>query len=937
VRARSRSRVGSTRRLYSRRFLQPYEFMDATRWKQVQTLFEAALDHPPAERPSFLADACPGDEDLLREVASLLAADENAHPLLDTSAVAAWQLPDDAFPPGVVRSEGERVGPYRIVRSIGRGGMGTVFLAERADGLFEQQVALKLVRGGMLSGRVVRRFEVERQILARLQHPNIARLLDGGVTAEGQPFFAMEYVDGVPLDQHCAAEDRGVRERAALLQTVGEAVQYAHRSLIVHRDLKPSNVLVTTDGTVKLLDFGIAKMLADAEDASTAITQTGQQVMTPAYAAPEQLAGDPVTTATDVYALGVMLYELLTGERPHADDRHEAARGGTPPGPDAPSSRAPTARRRHIHGDLDLICLKALRPEPERRYDSAGQLADDLRRYLDGRPIEARPDTTSYRIRTFVRRHRTATLAATAVAMLIVALVAFYTVRLAEERDRARLEADRAEQIADFLTGLFEDADPAATGGEAVSARDVLDVGARRIDRELSDRPQLQSSLFGVIGEVYQNIGAYDASRTHLERSLELARETPSMEDGEIADPMRTLARLYQETGQYDLADSLYREALGLLTPTAAPTSASARLRIAQIHHAYGTLYWEMRDMRAADSLYALAQSAIEDELPQTHWLQSTLVEDRATIVFEDGRLEEAATGYAEALRLRRAAHPGDHPNIALSLNNLAMVRRHQEKYAAAESLYTASLEMRTRLFGERHPDVAHTLNHLGRLYYNMGDYDRAEPFARRAMALRADLYGEKHVSTIASMGSLAGTLAARGDTGEAIDVLQQARDYLLEAVGPDHAYVGAISGRIASLHHTQGNLEAAESRFLESIRIYRLTSPGGNYRGSTVLVRYAEFLMDAGRPTEAVPHLEEAIQVAADTHSPDAWQVARTRSVLGQCLVDLGRPDEAAAHLTESVEILTDAHGPDDPRTKEARQRLEAFERTQGPLARAG
>ncbi len=910
----------------------PHEFMDATRWKQVQTLFEAALDHPPAERPSFLADACLDDEALLREVASLLAADENAHPLLDTSAVAAWQLPDDAFPPGVLRSEGERVGPYRIVRSIGQGGMGTVFLAERADGLFEQQVALKLVRGGMLSGRVVRRFEVERQILARLQHPNIARLLDGGVTAEGQPFFAMEYVDGIPLDRHCAAEDSDVRKRVALLQTVGEAVQYAHRSLIVHRDLKPSNVLVTSGGTVKLLDFGIAKMLADAEDASTAITQTGQQVMTPAYAAPEQLAGDPVTTATDVYALGVMLYELLAGERPHADDRIEAVRGGTPPAPDAPSSRAPTTRHRHIHGDLDLICLKALRPEPERRYDSAGQLADDLRRYLDGRPIEARPDTTGYRIRTFVRRHRTATLAAAAVAMLIVALVAFYTVRLAEERDRARLEAERAEQVADFLTGLFEDADPAATGGEAVSARDVLDVGARRIDRELSDRPELQSSLFGVIGEVYQNIGAYDASRTHLERSLELARETPSMEDGEIADYMRVLARLYQETGQYDDADRLYREALGLLTPT----SASARLRIARTHHAYGTLHWEMRDMRAADSLYVLAQSTIEDELPQTHWLQSTLIEDRATIVFEEGRLEEAGTGYAEALRLRRAAHPGDHPNIALSLNNLAMVRRHQGRYATAESLYTASLDIRVRLFGERHPDVAHTLNHLGRLYYNMGDYDRAEPFARRAMALRADLYGEKHVSTISSMGSLAGTLAARGDAGEAIDILQQARDYLLEAVGPDHAYVGVYSGRIASLHHTQGHMEAAEPLFLESIRIYRLTSPRGDYRGSTVLVRYAEFLMDAGRPAEATPHLEEAIQVTANIHGADAWQVARIRSVLGQCLVDLGRYDAANTHLTESVEILTDAHGPDDPRTKEAKQRLDAFKRAHGTPAKA-
>jgi len=910
--------------------------MDTARWKQVQTLFGKALDQPAAERRAFLAEACGGDNALLHEVASLLAADEDALPILDTSAVAAWSVPQEAMPDEVLaedvfsqtlfsqsqREVGERVGPYRLVEPIGRGGMGTVFLADRVDGQFEQRVALKLIRRGMDSARVIRRFEVERQILARLQHENISRLLDGGMTADGQPYFAMEYVDGTPLDQFCERKDCTVSERLRLLHTACEAVQYAHRSLIVHRDLKPSNILVTQDGSVKLLDFGIAKLLTESDD--DAITRTGQVVMTPAYAAPEQQRHEPITTATDVYALGVILYELLTGERPHdnasADVPHHA--------PTAPSRRAPATRSRQIHADLDLICLKALRPEPERRYASAGQLADDLRRYLDGRPIEARPDTASYRLRTFVRRNRVATLTATTVTLLVISLVAFYTARLANERDRAQNEAQRAEQIATFLTDLFEDADPAATGGEAVSARDVLDLGAERVEKNLADQPELQSSLFGVIGDVYQSVGAFDASRVHLEQALEIAEATGGLELKDVIDRKYRLAQLYQETGEYGRADSLYRDALATLAPAVrASRNSDRQILQAQILHSFGTLHWELRDMRAADSLYVLAQAVIQDKLPKSHWLQSTLIEDRATIVFEEGRLEEAATGYAEALRLRRAAHARDHPNVALSLNNLAMVRRHQEQYEVAESLYTASLEMRTRLFGERHPDVAHTLNHLGRLYYNMGDYDRAEPFARRAMALRADLYGEKHVSTISSMGSLAGTLSARGDYAEATNVLQQARDYLLEAVGPDHAYVGAISGRIAALHHTQGNMSAAEPLFLESIRVYRLVSADGNARGSTVLIRYAEFLMDARRAAEAEAFLDEAIQVATGAYGEDAWQVATTRSLLGACLAEQGQDVEAETHLRESVDILVAARGDDDPRTQEAKERLAAFE----------
>ena len=455
--------------------------MDATRWTQIQTLFNAVLEQDPAARDAFLHTACADDPDLLAEVRSLLAADADAHPLLDSLAIEAIALPADLLPDGILPAEGERVGPYRIVEPLGRGGMGAVFLAERADGQFEQQVALKLIRGGAGSAQIVRRFQSERQILARLQHPHIARLLDGGLTEDGQPYFAMEYVDGVPLDQYCEVHDSPIEDRIQLIRAACDAVQSAHRQLVVHRDLKPANILVTVDGQVKLLDFGIAKMLTGAEDAmgdpmgAPALTQTGHAVMTPAYAAPEQLRHEPVTTATDVYALGVVLYELLAGERPYdlsGCSPAEIERIVSEQAPRPPSAVAPAHRQRRLRGDLDTIVQKALRKEPERRYTSAEALADDLQRHLEGRPVEARPDTAGYRTRKFVQRHRAGVTATAAVVVLIATLVTFYTTQLAQERDQCRNAARESYRLQRTVFPGEADVEPAA--GRLGDPEDVL-------------------------------------------------------------------------------------------------------------------------------------------------------------------------------------------------------------------------------------------------------------------------------------------------------------------------------------------------------------------------------------------------------------------------------------------------------------------------------
>jgi len=910
--------------------------MDATRWTQIQTLFNAVLAQDPDARDAFLHTACAGDPDLLAEVRSLLAADADAHPLLDSLALEAMVLPADLLPDGILPAEGEQVGPYRIVRPLGRGGMGAVFLAERADGQFEQQVALKLIRGSAASGQIVRRFQSERQILARLQHPHIARLLDGGLTEDGQPYFAMEYVDGVPLDAYCEVHDSTIEERIQLIGAACDAVQSAHRQLVVHRDLKPANILVTAGGQVKLLDFGIAKMLAGAEDGmgdpmgAPALTQTGHAVMTPAYAAPEQLRHEPVTTATDVYALGVVLYELLAGERPHdvaGCSPAEIERIVSEQAPRPPSAVAPAHRQRRLRGDLDTIVQKALRKEPERRYTSAEALADDLQRHLEGRPVEARPDTAGYRTRKFVQRHRAGVTATAAVVVLIAALVAFYTTQLAQERDRARLEAATATQVSDFLQDLFTVSDPSASGGEDVSARTLLDEGAERIASELTGQPAVQARMMQVMGEVYQRLGAFDAAAPLLEHSLTLRRELSGVPPLDVAASLNSLAVLRQETGAYATADSLFRAALAIQEEQRGPDDPV----VATTLHNWGTLLHFQGHYDRADALFQRALAIRTAQFGEADLQTASTLNEIATLRFEQDDLDGAEALYRQTLDVRQAHFDGDHPDLAASLNNLAMVLRHKSQFDEAEVRYREALAMRERLYDGPHPDVAHTLNHLARLYSNMGDYATAEPIARRALAMRIEVFGEAHVETTASMGNLAGILGSLGRHDEQAALYQRALEIIRAKLGPEHPYVAALSYSLASALHAVGTLTDAERYYRESLTLHRALFPEGNANTAYPLIRLGALLTETGRPNEAEALLREAVALRTERLGADHWQVAVARSTLGVCLTEAGRYAEAEPLLVESHATLRAVHGPDDARVQTAQERLDRLYAARG------
>ncbi|HYG63748.1 MAG TPA: serine/threonine-protein kinase, partial [Thermoanaerobaculia bacterium] len=529
---------------------------DPERWRRIDGLFAEALELPPDERQGFLAAACAGDDELRSEVESLLAADaegEEGAAFLEQPA-GEWLDLDEAGGPE------RRLGPYRLLRRLGAGGMGSVYLARRDDGLYEREVAVKILRSGLEGTGALHRFLAERQILARLEHPGIARLYDGGRTTGGRPFLVMELVDGLPLDEYCDRHRLGVEERLRLFVRICAAVQHAHQNLLVHRDLKPANILVTAEGEPKLLDFGIAKRLgpesADGADGSGPVTRTGLRVMTPSYASPEQVRGEAITTASDVYSLGVLLYELLAGRSPYriaGGLPHEVERAICDDEPERPSQALlrisgdrppeeiaaargtrPQALRRRLRGDLDTIVLEALRKEPRRRYGSAARLAEDIERHLRNLPVAARPDSLLYRTRKLLRRRRAAAIAVTLGALLALGFV----LSLVEQGRRLARERDKARYALSFLVEAFKNADPYHTRGRRLTAEEVLEQGAARVARDLHGRPEVQAAVLDAIGEVYLGQGRADAAAPLLERALAMRRQDPGAAPADLANTL---------------------------------------------------------------------------------------------------------------------------------------------------------------------------------------------------------------------------------------------------------------------------------------------------------------------------------------------------------------------------------------------------------------
>ena len=721
--------------------------MTPERWQTVKALFDGALACPAEARERWLAGAAGGDDDLAREVASLLAAlDQESGRFEQPAAVSlggGFAVDGDGPAPGA------RAGPYRLVREVGRGGMGVVYEAYRDDDQFRQRVAIKTISRGMDSELILRRFRYERQILARLTHKNIAGLLDGGVTETGQPYFALEFIEGSPIDGYCDAGNLPLRDRLQLFRQICAAVQYAHQHLVIHRDLKPSNILVTADGTVKLLDFGIAKLLGEEEVDTQGLTQPGSVPLTTAYASPEQVRGDRVTTATDVFSLGVVLYKLVGGRHPFAYDAPGTAeirrRIGTET-PPPPSAAAPAARwRREVAGELDDIVQMALRKEPERRYASVEQLGEDLLRFLAGRTVVARADSPGYRLRKFVQRNRAAVSGGVlALLALLAGLGAtIWQARVARrERDRARVAAETAQReqlrtsrISLFLQNMLGAADPSwysqsERPGPATTIGDIIDAAGRRAEIELAAEPQVLAEVLRTLGAANQALRRLPVSREQLTRARDLHLQVEGDTSLAAARDEHELALAYLHSGDIAEAERILRQSLDRFR--AAGDSASDE---------YGKVVGNMGLIlatagRAAEAEpWFRASAAHRRHLDSTSVANAILLGNLALVLSQQGKLDSAEPVYRRALAAFDG-FPRQYFEKGWSLGNLAVDFILRGRPQDALPLAEEQIAHFTRLLGPTHPTVGYGWINLARTRHALGQEPEALRAARHAEGL---------------------------------------------------------------------------------------------------------------------------------------------------------------------------------------------------------
>jgi len=845
---------------------------------RVDALLDQALELPVDRRGTLLERIGREDPALRERLEQLLAADAAAGDFLNDGA-EAWLRSGPATPAHMTEEStlalGDRVGPYRVIEELGRGGMGIVYRAERADGEFSQVVALKLVRRGFEGDDTTVRFRRERQILAQLDHPSIARLLDGGLHTDGRPYFAMELVDGEPITTYCDGRNLSIDARVRLFCRVCDAVQYAHGRLIVHRDLKPANIFVSTTGDLKLLDFGIAKLLTDDDTReSTELTRTGVRPLTPAYAAPEQLRDEPLSTATDVYALGVILCELLTSRRPFAfasatsgldsvsldaepprpsdvaiEDRDDAtsideiahARGLTP--------RALAAR---LAGDLDAIVLKALRREPQRRYIGAGAFAEDLERFLQGRPVAARPEGRRYRVGKFVRRHRVGI----AVAVSLVFSLLGGLAATAWQARAKTLEAQKAEAVKTFLIGIFQEADPAQASGRDITLRQVLDEGARRVQRDLASQPAVQGELLTVLAGIYKELGLTERAAPLTDQALAVHERLYGADSALVATNLRQKASLALARNDADTADRFAREALE------------------RHRRAYGNLHQDV-----AEDLNELANAARQR-----------------------GRLADALAAVEEALRIRRAMYGNEHKLVAESLNNLAVLRTAEGRYEEAAALYSQAIDLRRRLLGREHPRVALAVHNFAALQYFRGELQQAAASEQEALEQFRRIYGEDHPLTLSARLNLANFDRALGRYDAAEAGFRSVFDWSARRHETDSPEALGALANLGRIYRERGDPVRAEPLLRDADERWHRRMGATHPTGAIFRRNVGGALADRGHYDEAGRLLHEALDRLRAAYGTSHSEVAETLHELGLLALRRGDVAEAESRLGDAL-----------------------------------
>ncbi len=884
--------------------------MDAATWGRIEAICAEALERPRPERDAFVDRACAGNAELAQEVRSLLRS-HDADPAFLEDPIA--RLGGDGSKP-----EGRNpttVGPWRIVRSLGVGGMGEVYLVRRTADGFEQEAALKLIRRGLDSPEVTARFRQERRILARLKHPGIASLLDGGSTDDGVPWVAMEYVDGIRLDRYCDREGLDVPARLRLMLEVCDAVQHAHASLVVHRDLKPGNVLVDPDGRPRLLDFGIGKLL-DPMDTVVPLTRTGLRLLTPEYAAPEQLRGEPVTTASDVFSLGVIFYELLTGVHPWAEagsdpfSREAAIRTGAPRRPSDAAATArggpgdaptfdPARRRRTLAGDLDVILLEALRHEPERRYASVEALAEDVRRFLAGLPVRARPDTLSYRVGKFVRRNTAAVAAAglaTAVLLGATVVVAAQNTRIRAESERVAAERDKALSTQGILLEMFGAVGPDQTEGGEVTARALLDAQAARLDA-YDGQPELQAQLQYVLADGYQRLGLMDDAAPLAEAALATRREILAPGHPDRGHALNLLGWIRKEQGDADEGERLLRAAAELWRE-AGPEGA---LPLSRALNDLGVLLTDRRELDEALSFLQEALAIRLADLGPRHRAVGITANNVAAALWSSNRAAEAAEHAQIAVDALEASLGPDHGRVWIARSNLMVMVARSATPDSTIAARRAHVQRAEEVFGPDHRETIWGVSQLATTLHQAGGSDRIDEaldLHARAVAGARGAYGPDHPNTAAILAGWAAALAAARRYAESIAVREQAREAYAAAYGPDNAQVGLQIRELARTWFAAGD-DTRGDAWLEASYDHLRRSLGPTHPVTlSERVSLGRRMLNRGEVEAGVAWARSLVAVIDSLPAPHPQVAAEARLTLAQGLLDSGREAEADSLL---------------------------------------
>lgn len=850
-------------------------------WERVDRLFAEVLRLPEDERARFL-EASEEPDDVVGRVRRLLSAERSARERIGESAeaLAADVMEAEAATPVDDLPPGSAVGPYRIIREIGRGGMGTVYLAERSDDTYDRRVALKVVKRGMDTAEVVTRFRREGRILARLEHPSIARMYDADVTADGRPYLVLEHVDGLPIDAFCDAERLTVEQRIRLFVDVCDAVSFAHGKLVLHRDLKPSNILVTADGP-RLLDFGIAKALDEDDPEAIELTALVGHRLTPEYASPEQLAGGPISTASDVYALGVVLHELLTGARPDRGARAPSAvvtdATRTAVTAEAAGLRRSTPHRlaRRLHGDLDVIVLKALHDDVARRYASVEAFAADLRRHLDGQPVAARPDSIGYRARKFVARNRLPVLSGSGlgVSVLLFAIGSFLQqAETARERDRADVERERAEQVAAVFEEMFTGAGfDSRERIDTLSVRQFLDQSARHILEDLSDQPVVQGSLLRILGGAQHDFGRLDEADSLLSRAVAVLSSAPGDDPRPLLEAQRDLGHLRMRQGRWADARTLY-----------------------EAWHAVGV------------------QASPEEE--------ATVQNNIGLALLNQGKFDSAVASLDSSLAIHRARPGLDPLGYGSSLSMRAGVAQRLGDMPLALSLSREARDVMTAELGPDHPSAMTMEQNYAFMVYRSGRVEEAEPlYADLVVRYRAQVGTSADLPTL--LLNHGNVLRDLGRPAEALGSIQEAVAMDRAGGGPALTFsLDALGTTLAALERYDEALEVFEEGLAHSERIFGEAHPNtavGRLKVASARCRLAP--PGADEPLADFRAAEKAILAAFPPQHP--WIVeAQVRR--GGCYLDLGRAREAEGVLEDAVAALEAGRGPPN-RLEDARALL--------------